>query len=112
VRRRHAVAPGRDQAFHVKRSLDARAVVARRRGTGTAGWVLVLRADGVVRLLASGPREEVARRRDRLTRALADFDAARSPPRTGSAGWDRASRVTFCWVPSADVVRAGTGRRA
>jgi exodeoxyribonuclease V beta subunit len=32
--------------------------------------------DDVVRLLASGPREEVARRRDRLARALADFDAA------------------------------------
>jgi exodeoxyribonuclease V beta subunit len=32
--------------------------------------------DDVVRLLGSGPREEVQRRRDHLTRALADFDAA------------------------------------
>ncbi|HTE58882.1 MAG TPA: UvrD-helicase domain-containing protein [Solirubrobacteraceae bacterium] len=32
--------------------------------------------DEVVRLLADGPREEVVRRRDRLARALADFDAA------------------------------------
>jgi exodeoxyribonuclease V beta subunit len=34
------------------------------------------RADAVVRLLADGPREEVARRRERLAGALADFDAA------------------------------------
>ena len=32
--------------------------------------------DEVVRLLAGGPREEVQRRRQRLARALADFDAA------------------------------------
>ena len=32
--------------------------------------------DPVVTLLAGGPREEVARRRDRLARAVADFDAA------------------------------------
>jgi exodeoxyribonuclease V beta subunit len=32
--------------------------------------------DDVVRLLGSGPRAEVARRRERLARALADFDAA------------------------------------
>jgi exodeoxyribonuclease V beta subunit len=32
--------------------------------------------DRLVRLLAAGPREEVRRRRDRLARALADFDAA------------------------------------
>ncbi len=34
------------------------------------------RADEVVRLLADGPREEVARRRELLAGALADFDAA------------------------------------
>ena len=32
--------------------------------------------DEVVQLLADGPRDEVAQRRDRLRRALADFDAA------------------------------------
>jgi exodeoxyribonuclease V beta subunit len=32
--------------------------------------------DGVLRLLATGSAEEVRRRRDRLTRALSDFDAA------------------------------------
>jgi exodeoxyribonuclease V beta subunit len=32
--------------------------------------------DAVIRLLRDGPREEVERRRDRLARALADFDAA------------------------------------
>jgi exodeoxyribonuclease V beta subunit len=34
------------------------------------------RADPIVTLLASGPSDEVARRRDRLARAVADFDAA------------------------------------
>jgi exodeoxyribonuclease V beta subunit len=33
-------------------------------------------ADDVLRLLACGPEDEVRRRRDRLTRALSDFDAA------------------------------------
>jgi exodeoxyribonuclease V beta subunit len=33
-------------------------------------------ADDILRLLASGPKEEVRLRRDRLTRALSDFDAA------------------------------------
>jgi exodeoxyribonuclease V beta subunit len=34
------------------------------------------RADEIVRLLASGSREQVAQRRDRLVRAIANFDAA------------------------------------
>nr|WP_281381735.1 UvrD-helicase domain-containing protein [Conexibacter arvalis] len=34
------------------------------------------RFDEIVRLLASGPNAEVARRRDRIVRALAEFDAA------------------------------------
>ena len=33
-------------------------------------------ADDILRLLACGPEDEVRRRRDRLTRALSDFDAA------------------------------------
>ena len=58
-----------------RRAARARARAPRQRRAGAGGGATDER-DEVVRLLADGTPEEVRLRRDRLARALADFDAA------------------------------------